>query len=106
MRAPTWGSTASARSCTELTKQASLPRVRRQQPQQHADGGGLARSVRAEEAEQIALGDLQIDGIDRGEPPIALGQPTGAEDDAQVARPPSAAPIRSSSATVTAPDTT
>ena len=49
--------------------------------EQHADGGGLARAVRAEEAEQVALAHVEVDVVDgqqtAGEP---LGELLGADD--------------------------
>jgi hypothetical protein len=41
------------------------------------DGGGLAGAVRAEEAEDGAFLDLQIDAVDRGYGAEALGQAFG-----------------------------
>src|SRR5262249_39751359 len=51
-----------------------------QQPDQHADGGALARAVAAQEGEDAARldGDAQV--IDRGEVAEALGEPGGPDD--------------------------
>src|SRR4051794_27913439 len=43
--------------------------------QQHADHRGLAGAVRAEQAEARPLRHDQIDSVDRGHPPVPLGQP-------------------------------
>ncbi len=49
------------------------------QAQQHADGGGLARAIRPEEAEDLSAADFEIDAIHSGEVAEAFGQ--GARDD-------------------------
>ena len=46
---------------------AARARGRREQPAQHADRGRLARAVRAQEAEHLALLDRQRDVVDRDE---------------------------------------
>ena len=46
----------------------------------HADGGGFAGSVGAEDAEAFAFVDLEVDGVDGGEVAVALGQGLGLED--------------------------
>ena len=40
----------------------------------HPDGGGLARAVGPEQAEQLAAGHLEVDAVDRGELAVALGE--------------------------------
>src|SRR5262249_54575438 len=46
-----------------------------EQPAQHADGGGLARAVGAEDAEDLAGADVEGDVVDRPDRPETLGQP-------------------------------
>ena len=43
----------------------------------HAHGRALARPVRAEEAERLPRGDVDVDAVDRGEVPEALAQVAG-----------------------------
>ena len=40
-----------------------LAAVGLQQGRQHADGGGLARAVRPEQAQHGALGDIEVDAV-------------------------------------------
>ncbi len=47
------------------------------QPEQHPHQRRLARAVRAEEAVAVAPGDVQVDVVDGGVRPVALGQPAG-----------------------------
>ena len=49
----------------------------RQEGGQDAQGGGLARAVGADEAEQIALVDGQVEGIERGDVAKDAGQADG-----------------------------
>jgi hypothetical protein len=49
------------------------------QAEQHAHGGGLAGAVGAEEAEQVALADLQVDAVHGDDAAVPLGQPLGAD---------------------------
>jgi hypothetical protein len=48
----------------------------REQGGQHPDRGRLARPVRAQEAEDLALGHLQVHTVDRGQVAEATHQPT------------------------------
>ena len=43
---------------------------RPQQRRQHPHGGGLAGPIRAEEGEDLALGNLEVDSGDRGDAPL------------------------------------
>src|SRR5262249_9452520 len=61
-------------------KQLGPPRRRRDEAEHHADRGGLARAVGAEEPEHLAGRDLQADGVDDGQPADPLGEALGAED--------------------------
>ena len=49
----------------------------RQQCGQDPDGRGLARAVRAEQPDQLALGHLEVDAGERGEVTKALDEPLG-----------------------------
>ena len=44
------------------------------QTQQHPHGRGLARAVRTQEAVAVALGDLQVQVVDGGDPAVPLGE--------------------------------
>ena len=47
-------------------------------PLEDLDGRGLAGAVRAEQGEDLAAGDLEVDAADRGDVPVALAQvPSG-----------------------------
>ena len=56
---------------------------RRQQAAQHADGGGLARAVRAEEAVDVRARHGQVDVVDRDQRAEALGQPARADGESR-----------------------
>ncbi len=56
------------------TEDEPRARGRREQAAQHADGRGLAGAVRAEEAEDLALGHRERHAVDRGEGAEALGE--------------------------------
>ncbi len=56
------------------TEQPHGPAVGAQQSQQHADGGGLARAVRAEEAGDITGRDGQVEAVERLGAAERLGQ--------------------------------
>lgn len=60
---------------------AGRARGRLDQAHQHADGGGLARAVRTEEAEDAARRDGQVEAV-HGElsAAVALGQAAGGDD--------------------------
>ena len=47
------------------------------QAEQHPHRGGLAGAVGAEEAVDVALADVEVDAVDGGDPPVALGQAGG-----------------------------
>ena len=49
----------------------------RQQRGQDPDGRGLARAVGAEQADELALGHLEVDAGERGEVAEALDEPLG-----------------------------
>ena len=49
--------------------------VRREQPTQHSDGGGLAAAVGAEKTADAARHDAQVDVVDHGAGAVALHQP-------------------------------
>jgi hypothetical protein len=51
---------------------ARRSRGRREQRRQHVDGRGLPGAVRAEEAEDLAGGDGQVDRVDRARPLLEL----------------------------------
>jgi hypothetical protein len=53
---------------------AGVAGARGQQAAEHADGGGLARAVGAEVAEDLAAGDVKRDGVDGGEVAEAAGE--------------------------------
>ena len=54
------------------------------QAEEHQDRRRLAGAVLAEQAEDLAPADDQVEVVDRGERPVALGQPTGPDDDVVV----------------------
>ena len=58
-----------------LPVQPGAPGTRRDQPQQDPQGGGLARPVRAQEAEHLARLHREVQAGERGGSAIALGQP-------------------------------
>jgi hypothetical protein len=51
-----------------------LPGIRLAQPLDHLQGGGLAGAVGAEDAEGLALFDLEADAVDRDVFAVALGE--------------------------------
>src|SRR5439155_13718954 len=55
-------------------------RRRRDERAQQAQRRRLARAVRSEVAEDLALAHLEVDAVDRGERAESLGQLLGAED--------------------------
>ena len=66
-----------------LAEDQSLPAGREEQAQQQLDRGGLARAVGAEQAEDLAAVDLQVERL---ESPHLLPAPEVAIDLGQVAR--------------------
>ena len=59
-----------------------MPAVGKTRSEHHADGRALARAVGAEEAEQVALVDLQPEVVDGHQPTgVPLRQPVRADDD-------------------------
>ena len=56
---------------------ADGPGARLGEAQHHEDAGALARAVGAEESEDLALVDGEVDGVHGGEPAVALGEPAG-----------------------------
>src|SRR5579875_900018 len=72
------------RTCRHVLAEEAPPAVgRADQPEEDADGGRLARSVGAEEAEDAALGDVESDPVDGGHPAEAFGQVVGDNGRAQ-----------------------
>ena len=67
-------------------KTKASPAGREQQPEEQLDGGGLAGAVGPEQAEDFALVDLQVEGVEGGlllaapEVAIDLGQASGLDD--------------------------
>ena len=59
---------------------STRPAVGAHQAEEHPDGGRLARPVRPEEAEHVALVDLEVDVVDHRQAPVALGEAFGAHD--------------------------
>ena len=57
----------SARGAQVEARDAQRAGGRGEEPAQHAEGRGLAGAVRAEEPENLAAMDPEIDAIDRGE---------------------------------------
>ena len=57
------------------------PAAGRQQRAQHPHGGRLAGAVGAEEAVDLAFGDLEIDVVDRGEAVELAHEALGADGD-------------------------
>ena len=55
------------------------PRVGRAQALEDLDGRRLAGAVRAEQAEDLAAGDLEVDAVDGDEVAVALGQAADAD---------------------------
>ena len=50
------------------------------QPEQHQDRGRLARAVLAEQPEDLARVDREVEPVDRGQRPVLLGQPARPDD--------------------------
>ena len=50
------------------------------QPEHHQDGGGLAGPVGAEQAEDLAFADIEINVVNDGGAPVALGQAARRDD--------------------------
>ena len=50
------------------------------QPEQHQDRGRLARAVLAEQPEDLARVDREVEPVDRRQRPVLLGQPARADD--------------------------
>ena len=59
---------------------ADLAPVGLAQPLEDLDGRGLARTVRAEQAEDLALRDVEVDAVDGLDVAVALGQAADADD--------------------------
>jgi hypothetical protein len=73
------GQDAGAGLRDRLAEQLDLAARRRDQAEQHADGGRLAAAVRPEEAHDAAARHEQLEVVDRDLPAAeALGQPGGA----------------------------
>jgi hypothetical protein len=63
-----------------LAEQPQLAGGRGQQPEQQPDQGGLAGAVGADQADDLAGGDVEVDAVDRqqlAEPPAGTGPPRG-----------------------------
>ena len=60
-----------------LAEQLGLARGRQHQAEQHPDGRGLARAVGAEEAVDVALAHVEVDGRRPPHGAVGLGQPVG-----------------------------
>ena len=71
----------------KLAEQLGAPGGRQDQAQQHPHGGGLAGAVGAEEAVDVALLDLEVEGVDGGDAPEPLGQRLGPQDRAHRSSP-------------------
>ncbi len=56
--------TASGSRPTSISRHLRAARGRLEQAAEHANGGGLARAVRSEKAEDFALSDFEIDPVD------------------------------------------
>ena len=56
-----------------------VARRRLEQAGEHLDRGGLARGVRAEEGEEFALRNFEVEAVDRLERPEMLGQSVDAD---------------------------
>ena len=59
--------------------------IRRDEPDDHVEGGGLARAVRAEQADDLARTDLERQVTDHGACAIGLGEVTGDQSSTAVA---------------------
>ena len=57
---------AALRGAGRTAEQERLTARRRQEPEQHAQRGGLARAVRPEQPEHRALGDVERHRVDGG----------------------------------------
>src|SRR5262245_19671873 len=58
----------------------ALPRIRLQQPAQHADGGGLAAAIGPEEADDLSFRHFEIDMVHHHPAAEALGEPCDRDD--------------------------
>jgi hypothetical protein len=56
-------------------EQLGAPRRRRNQGREDAEGGGLARTVGSQQAEEGALRHLEVEAIEGAHVPVALDQP-------------------------------
>ena len=65
-----------AKSGDGLPIETDLAAVRPVEPGNEIEQGGLAGTVRADDADQFALGEVEIDVVDRGEPAEAPCQST------------------------------
>src|SRR5690606_26141753 len=70
--------------------------------EQHQDGGGLARAVRAEQAEDLAATDVEIDGVDGRDAAVTLGETAGFDDGVHGQRRPKRMTASASTATAAA----
>ena len=50
------------------------------EPEQHADGGGLPRAVRTEEAVDLPGFDVEVESVERADLSVALDEPFGVND--------------------------
>ena len=65
-----------------LPLEADLAGVGPIEPGDEIEQGGLAGAVRADDADQLAFGEVEIDGVDRGEAAEAPRQPAQESKDA------------------------
>ena len=65
-------------------EELDLSAVRAEDAHEHAEGGGLAGAVAAEETEDGALGDVEVERVDRADLAEGAREAAGAEDGGDV----------------------
>ena len=80
------GQHAAARSRHPGAEQLDLPAGGQHQPEQHPDGGGLARAVGTQESVDVAVADVEVDPVDGAQPAELLDQPAGGDDGGHAGR--------------------
>src|SRR5262249_40372762 len=84
-----------------LTVEPDRPGRRLEEPRQEVEAGGLARPVGADQPDDLALRDAEVEVLDRGEPVEALGELAGLQQRHAVSPPGSvSAPMRSAPSAV------
>ena len=72
--------TARGSRATSIPSTIGAARIDRAHPLDHLERGRLARAVRSEDPEDLALGDLEADAVDRLQAAVSLAQVADGDD--------------------------